>query len=471
MQAAAQALGMMQSDRHHSEIQDYTLALHKQALDQTKGHHEDSLKRSALHHKHEQTIRWQLYATQREFAVDMARREALRDVWQQRNELTQTMLIVSTLLFGCTYTTLVDGVPTLPPKTDSATLIAFSTFVSSSLFILLLCIVMLVTLYRRITQYHIHRPLHRYPGCNLIHKDFNSYYSCHCQGLNDKALVCFYVGSATSYVGCALVFLTKIKLWYHDSVASTLLFIAPAVLVLVGLLVSMWMFPDKTHNEVVDYGGLSAETQSAYEHSTHRGLSRGGTGGGGGAPSVGGSTTIRGEELDEVSEEEGEDSPLSGLKTGSLKYPAGRGNDDPDGDDDADGMGGEGPLPKLNSPSSSSGFESVESPLRSRGHSLTPRGPLSPRSPLIGFSERLKSPFASSLSPFASSLMVRSPRHGGNPTKPEPLTAGGSHTAFVNVPQEKQQPSHDPFLDTGMFGKMDKTQTFTALGDESDESS
>ena len=204
------------------------------------------------------SLKCQLFAAQRAFAVDMARREAVRDVWQQRNELTQTLLIVATLLFGCAYTTLVDGSSRLPLEANKETVAAFSFFVSVSLLFLLLSIVILVALYRRISQYDIHRPLKRYAGCGRTHRDFNSYYKCHCDGLQRKAIFFFYVGSATTYVGCSVLLISKLLLWQHDN-ASCILYAAPIAGGLIFVAVAAKVWPDKTHSGAVDYGGLSGE--------------------------------------------------------------------------------------------------------------------------------------------------------------------------------------------------------------------
>jgi hypothetical protein len=256
MHLAGQALSMIQTSRQHEEAVGVARTLHMEVADQIRRHHVDSLGQEALHQSRESALKRQLFAAQRAFAVDMARREAVRDVWQQRNELTQTMLIVATLLFGCAYTTLVDG--RIANEASRAAVVAFSFFVSLSLLLLLVCIVSLVALYRRIALYDIHRPLLRYT-CNRIHRDFNSYYECHCGGLHATALVLFYVGSLTTYIGCSLLYLTKIHLWYRDSAASVSLFVIPFAGSLLFIVIASWVWPDKTHSGAVDYGGLSGE--------------------------------------------------------------------------------------------------------------------------------------------------------------------------------------------------------------------
>ncbi len=241
--------------RHSNEIA-WARALHQESIDQAIRHHHDALEQEAHHHKRNVSLKWELYAKKMSFSADVARREAVRDIWQQRNEVVQTMLVISVLMFGCAYSLHCSG--TLPKSTYGTT-VAYSFFVSMSLLILLSCIASLVMLHNRVAKYDIHHPFRRYKGCNRLHKDFNEYYGCHCRLLSRVSMALFYGGSGVLYVAAGIRLLSAFLVWFHDP-ASCALFSIPLVFGLGFVAVISWKFPDRTRIGREDYGGLSGLT-------------------------------------------------------------------------------------------------------------------------------------------------------------------------------------------------------------------
>ena len=52
-----------------------------------------------------------LYDKQRDYEERLAARQARRDIWDQKTEQTSTLLVLNTLMFGCVFAIIVEGMP------------------------------------------------------------------------------------------------------------------------------------------------------------------------------------------------------------------------------------------------------------------------------------------------------------------------------------------------------------------------
>eukprot|EP00163_Fabomonas_tropica_P002316 TRINITY_DN1174_c1_g1_i1.p1 TRINITY_DN1174_c1_g1~~TRINITY_DN1174_c1_g1_i1.p1 ORF type:complete len:182 (+),score=28.99 TRINITY_DN1174_c1_g1_i1:34-579(+) len=122
-----------QAERFHEKELDTTKALHSEAVNHARNLQYEALGHSEKLHKHGVkhseklhreglglNTRLHLEALQQELAhhlqqmahdTETARRENLRDVWSQRNRKAETLMITNTLMFGCFFAMIVEGMP------------------------------------------------------------------------------------------------------------------------------------------------------------------------------------------------------------------------------------------------------------------------------------------------------------------------------------------------------------------------
>eukprot|EP01083_Nonionella_stella_P092912 260239_1 len=180
--AVTAALPVMQSSNQHQESIAQSSGLHRQAIEQAAWHH-----KQAMSHD-----------------TELARRESLRDIWGQKNQKTQTLMIVDTLMFGCGFALVVEGIP--PENTSSGVLVLFAASLALALGFLFLSVWFSMLLQNRMTKYVISDQDELYV-CGDTHPTFRSYYRCHCATIAGSASFFFYIGTG------ALMFTASVLLW------------------------------------------------------------------------------------------------------------------------------------------------------------------------------------------------------------------------------------------------------------------
>jgi hypothetical protein len=198
------------ADRLHLDAKDLSLRLHIEQLQQ-----------ELMHHKQQMT-----------HATETARRENMRDVWEQKARKSETLLITNTLMFGCFFAVLVEGV--LPPDVDQVTLVVYAAALGVSFAFLFLCMWFTMKNQSRMSSFNIYNVEQHYT-CGRAHHSFESYYNCHCAALARLAAQSFYIGAVALVIAACCFTFARFATTQH-SLGAALIFvcIAAATLLLVS---------------------------------------------------------------------------------------------------------------------------------------------------------------------------------------------------------------------------------------------
>jgi hypothetical protein len=74
------------------------------------------------HHYHKKEVQQALEHHEREMMIEREgmRKENLHDIWEQKNNQAQTLMIVATLMFSCAFEIMVEGVPPSNEEANNA---------------------------------------------------------------------------------------------------------------------------------------------------------------------------------------------------------------------------------------------------------------------------------------------------------------------------------------------------------------
>ena len=179
--AASVVAPMWQAQTQHTEAFQLGNELHIKALQLAEDQHLEGQRFEHILHKHSIQLEKELHYEQMSHDLDIAKREATRDVWSQRNQLIQTLMVVDTLMFSCAFAITVQGDP--PPNTATWLIRLYSISLGTSLAFLFVSIWLSLKLQTRMAHYDMHRPTIVY-NCGSTHLHFNDYYRCHCKRLS-----------------------------------------------------------------------------------------------------------------------------------------------------------------------------------------------------------------------------------------------------------------------------------------------
>lgn len=253
--ALAAAVPLAQSSAFHRRQLTQIADLKREELRQTA-----DIAEEALRHQKEQFCAGQrhaldLFAQSMSVQQDLARRETMRDVWQVRMQLNQTIIITAGLMFSCAFENLSQA--TIPPKTPLWMLYCLSGSTSVAIALLAASLWCCFKLQARIGGFVVGNRNVVYT-CSKMHANFNEYFDCHCEALRSASVATFYFGTVAALASAAAIQLPKYVTVFSDEVAAALFtvlsFVASGAFLLVGDL----LWPSKTHEDTEDFGGLDA---------------------------------------------------------------------------------------------------------------------------------------------------------------------------------------------------------------------
>jgi len=251
---ASIALPMWQEHTMHLEQLKQANELHSQAIFQAEKHFQQGLKLDCVLHKREMSLARELHYAQMAHDMEIARRESIRDVWSQRNQLAQTLMVVDTLMFGCAFSILVEGV--LPDTTPSEVTQIYAVVLALSLGFLFVSIWFSLNLQARMGKYDMHQPFLKYT-CGQTHKNFNQYFDCHCKKISQHALWTFYTGTVLCIVSGSILFFSRLRYTYQNDIAGYLFVsIVGVSLLIVPFGQSIWSSQTRDDGGEEDFGGL-----------------------------------------------------------------------------------------------------------------------------------------------------------------------------------------------------------------------
>eukprot|EP00672_Neobodo_designis_P015899 CAMPEP_0174835528 /NCGR_PEP_ID=MMETSP1114-20130205/5455_1 /TAXON_ID=312471 /ORGANISM="Neobodo designis, Strain CCAP 1951/1" /LENGTH=240 /DNA_ID=CAMNT_0016069479 /DNA_START=28 /DNA_END=747 /DNA_ORIENTATION=+ len=194
-------------------------ALQDRALQQQHRTFSEQQRFEAALHRRRMALSKELHLNEMTHATAVARREAVRDVWSQKNQLIQTLMVVDTVMFACAFSLAVEA--TAPETTDPVTLRCYSGATAVSLGFLFVSIWLALKLQARMSAYDMHRQDRQY-GCGRKHSEFPEFFECHCERLEMGTFVTFWLGTVATVASGAL-YVTSVLLW-----GLPLRFFAPA---------------------------------------------------------------------------------------------------------------------------------------------------------------------------------------------------------------------------------------------------
>lgn len=221
--ATARALhdtAVAHSERLHLDGKDLALRLHIEQLQQ-----------ELMHHTQQMT-----------HATETARRENMRDVWEQKARKAETLLITNTLMFGSFFAVLVEG--QLAPGTDLFTMLVYAASLGVSFAFLFLCMWFTMNNQSRMSSFNIYN-VHQLYTCGRTHHSFESYYNCHCAALARLSAQSFYVGSVALVVAACCFTFARFT-YGHDSLAAALIFVCLAAATLLFVSLLHFLYPTTT---------------------------------------------------------------------------------------------------------------------------------------------------------------------------------------------------------------------------------
>lgn len=167
-----------------------------------------NIKQNKKHHQ------LQYEHSQRQLAQSLlaAEREGLRDIWAQKNHKNQTLIIMQTLLFGCSFGLIIEGI--LPEHCNYSIYILYSLFISTSLISIFISLLLLLKLQSRMTQFNIFNRNQIY-SCGNKHQSFDSYYLHHCKQLKDYSIISYYIGSVSLIISGIILWFARFYYLYN----------------------------------------------------------------------------------------------------------------------------------------------------------------------------------------------------------------------------------------------------------------
>lgn len=224
----AAALSSLLATQQATEAQEAARNLY---IEQQEAHtvfHRETIAQSTRHQTDWAELRRNLFDHSTFQQDALALKEAMRDLWQQKNEICQIRMFIATLLFGCCFASISDGLPQISFDASSSssssngdgisttTTTLFAIFVSSGNFILLASIFLTMLLYRRLSKYDVDHPLRRYSLCGHTHQMFEGFFDCQCSRLDVWSIRLLYIGIADTFAGAISLQFLKYDVVYGD---------------------------------------------------------------------------------------------------------------------------------------------------------------------------------------------------------------------------------------------------------------
>ena len=188
---------------------------------------------------HDRTLRraQQLHYETVSYELDIARREVARDVWSQKNEMVQTLMVINTVMVISIYSLLVQGYQFSNGDSSSSSggssvlvvvlsegyTFAFTCLCSLSVACHVLSIFVAFKLNSRTIQFQMHNPKTKYRPCGRVHLDFDDFFSCHGATLERLAFYLFYLGTSLSLITSAIFIWTVLLGRASDNNNSSLI--------------------------------------------------------------------------------------------------------------------------------------------------------------------------------------------------------------------------------------------------------
>ena len=233
---------ILQNKSQHESSIHIASEWHQKAIEVATAQHEETLKFSSILHERDCALERELHCTQLSHDMLIARREGVRDMWAQRSQQTQTLMIIDTLMFSCAYAVVVQG--DLPLAVSTWVLRLYATMSGVALTLLFVSIWFSIKLQTRMAMYDMHRP-HVVYTCGRRHRNFHEYYLCHCRIMATFSFATFYCGTIATLL-IAAIFVSSKLTWEYDANVAAILFLCISLFAIVipFVLTRLWVADD-----------------------------------------------------------------------------------------------------------------------------------------------------------------------------------------------------------------------------------
>lgn len=253
MEVAACLSQAMASNVVHSAEIGQSIDLHRREIRQARELHEHALNIATDTHRHALQLSRRLHAVQVRLTVDLARREAIRDLFRHRSVATQTVVVADALMISCVF----QMVSKFSVADGGWVITLYATTLAVAILLLVLSTITSLQLTARMVNYNMHKHLMRY-RCGKIHPTFNSYFECHCALLETTSRLLFYGGAsftvASAVVNAYLLFALSL-----DLLGAAIAFAVLSGFGVAAMWVGDWLLPSRTHDGADDFVGINEQ--------------------------------------------------------------------------------------------------------------------------------------------------------------------------------------------------------------------
>lgn len=237
---------------------------------QDAGFHTNSMKLMTQLFNEQCHNEWVTHDAGMMIAVNIAMREAMRDVRHQRQLLNQTVLVCDTLMFSCAFLSISQPQFNEPDLLFTPVWLSYLLSSSSGLSVLLLTASVWAAFkmqsrlggYHYVTKEQVQRVVYT---CGNVHTDFNSYFTCHCEWLRLLSLVTFFGGTVAVLASAVAIHIIQ-DVGRLDDPISAIMFTSVICVSIVAIIVFEFVADDNTE-AATEYGGgagpvTSGETEA-----------------------------------------------------------------------------------------------------------------------------------------------------------------------------------------------------------------
>lgn len=213
----------LQQEKTFTEACRQANALQSAALEQAHRQYREQCQLEAALHQRRLALARELYMREMVHSIEVARRESERDVWSQKNQLIQTLMVIDTVMFSCAFSLAVEATAT--ETTNASVLRLYSASTSIALGLLFISVWIAVKLQMRMASFDMHRPRQIYL-CGNTHREFADFFACHCKRFEFLAFATFWCGTCSTVVAGAFYMATVFSWSMPRLLSPTIMFVA-----------------------------------------------------------------------------------------------------------------------------------------------------------------------------------------------------------------------------------------------------
>jgi hypothetical protein len=190
-----------------------------------------------------------------------AERECFRDIWAQKNHKTQTLIIMQTLIFGCCFGLIIEGL--LPSNINNIIPILYSITLSVSIISIFISLICLLKLQSRMTCFNIFDRNYVYND-GSIYLTFDDYYNNNCRNLKKISIKFYTIGTINLIISGIILWSTRFY-YLYNSIFGAIIFIIINSIGICTFLFMRYQKRSSVHNRRNQYNNNISDESSSDE--------------------------------------------------------------------------------------------------------------------------------------------------------------------------------------------------------------